>query len=403
VTASPADSPAAPPTKTPVVIDASAIPAQSGGVGTYVRELLRCLPDAGIDSTALTQRGDLRSWAGATRSMALVPTHRPSRLVWEQFLLARAIRNSRDLFPNGELPRVLHSPHYTMPTLLDPSWKPARVVTIHDLTFFTRPADHRTAKRLLFTKAIERAAKHADALIAVSQTTADVLNALIKVRVPVFVIPHGIDHDRFHMSTHDVTDSNDRMALAELEVPERFFLHLGTLEPRKNIEGLLRAYELFLKNRPVDPPALVLAGSAWPGVWERLQPLAADIEQAHSGSRVVRLGEVSDVAVAPLYRRSLAVAYPSFEEGFGLPALEAMACGATVVSSRASVMHEIAGDSIIAVDAHDNSSIAQGLVLAADERESGELARVQLGTECAARYRWSECARLHADVYRSVS
>jgi glycosyltransferase involved in cell wall biosynthesis len=403
VTGSPAGWPVDLATRISVMIDASAIPAQSGGVGTYVRELLRCLPAAGVDPTALTQRGDRRSWAGATCSIALVPRPRLFRLVWEQSLLTRAVRNSRSLFPNGELPSVLHSPHYTMPMLFDRSWKPSRVVTIHDLTFFTRPAEHRAAKRLLFTNAIERAAKHADALIAVSQTTADVLNSLIQVRVPVHVIPHGIDHDRFRMSTDDVTDANDRIAVAEFGVPERFFLHLGTIEPRKNIQGLLRAYERFLRARPVDPPALVLAGSSWPGVWERLQPLAAAIEKEHSGSLVVRLGEVPDVVVAPLYRRSLAVAYPSFEEGFGLPALEALACGATVVTSRASVMHEIAGESIIAVDAHDDSSIARGLALAADEHENGDVRRAQLATKCAAKYRWSECARMHADVYRSVS
>jgi glycosyltransferase involved in cell wall biosynthesis len=392
------------PKKLPVLLDVSAIPPESGGVGTYVRELLRCLPDAGIDPSALTQHGELRNWIGATRSIALVPARRPTRLAWEQFRLTRMVRNSRNLFPNGELPSVLHSPHYTMPMLLDRTWKPSRVVTIHDLTFFTRPADHRTPKRLLFRNAIERAARNADALVAVSQTTADVLNSLIKVRVPVHVIPHGIDHDRFCMSTDNVTTERDRDLLGELGVPERFVLHLGTIEPRKNILGLLRAYELFLKDRPVDPPALVLAGSSWPGAWERLQTLASDIERDHPGSRILRLGAVPDAAVAPLYRRSLAVAYPSFEEGFGLPTLEALACGATVVTSRESVMHDIAGDAIVAVDAHDESAIARGLILAIDEREQSEDSRrTQLGTELAAKYRWSDCARMHADVYRAVS
>jgi glycosyltransferase involved in cell wall biosynthesis len=393
-----------PPTALPVLLDASAIPPQSGGVGTYVRELLRCLPGADIDATVLVQKGDTRPWFGATRSIPVVPQRRPSRLVWEQLLLTGAVRNSAHLFANGELPCVLHSPHYTMPTRLDRRWRPARVVTIHDLTFFTRPTDHTAAKRFLFRNAIERAAKHADALIAVSQRTADVMAGVTKVRVPVHVIGHGIDHQRFHMPTDESANRHERAALTAAGVPERYFLHLGTIEPRKNVLGLLRAYECLLKAQPSDPPALVLAGSSWTGVWESLQPLAAEIQREWPGSQIVRLGEVADEIVAPLYRHSLAVAYPSFEEGFGLPALEALACGASVVTSRESVMHEIAADSIIAVDAHDISAIARGLARALDERggHDSRARRTRLGVEVAGQYRWTECARLHADVYRSV-
>ncbi len=387
-----------------VLLDASAIPGQSGGAGTYVRELLRCLPGAGIDATILLQKGDTRPWFGAARSMPIVPHRRPVRLAWEQVLLTPSVRNSAHLFPNGELPRVLHSPHYTMPTRFARSWRPSRIVTIHDLTFFTRPADHTTAKRLLFRNAIERAAKHADALIAVSQRTADLLASTIKVRVPVHVIPHGIDHERFHTSTDELTDSADRDALDLAGVPERYLLHLGTIEPRKNVEGLLRAYEHLLRERPFDPPALVLAGSAWPGVWEGLQPLVAEIENRWRGSQIVRLGEVPDGTVAPLYRQSLAVAYPSFEEGFGLPALEALACGASVVTSRESVMHEIAADAVLAIDAHDSAAIARGLADAIERHGQPEsrALRSRQGVELAGKYRWTECARLHADVYRSV-
>jgi glycosyltransferase involved in cell wall biosynthesis len=387
---------------TNVLLDVSAIPPQRGGVGTYVHGLLRDLPAAGVDASVLTQVGDQRTWEGALRSLALVPASRPARLLWEQLLLTHAVQKA---IPAGELPPILHSPHYTMPTLVPKGWRPARIVTIHDLTFFTRPDDHSRSKRLLFANAIKRAAKHADALIAVSQSTADALHSLINVRVPVHVIPHGIDHDRFHTSTDDVLIAKDGELLSRAGVPERFILHLGTIEPRKNVHGLLRAYDQLLSERPNDPPALVLAGSAWTGVWERYEPLARDIEQRHRGSRIIRLGEVADSLVAPLYRRSLVVAYPSFEEGFGLPLVESLACGSTVVTSRGSVMHEIANDAIIDVDPNDPGSIAQGLLDALDEQEQADAShrRIQLGTDVAARYRWSECARLHAEAYRSVS
>jgi glycosyltransferase involved in cell wall biosynthesis len=386
---------------TRVLLDVSAIPPQRGGVGTYVHELLRELPDAGVEATVLTRKGDRRVWNGAHGMLRLVPNHRPTRLAWEKVLLTTSVRRA-----SVGLPSVMHSPHYTMPLLLDRKWRPARVVTIHDLTFFTRPGDHSSSKRVLFRHAIKQAVTRSDAVIAVSQTTADVLTSLLRVRVPVHVIPHGIDHGRFRTYTNELESVRERELLTQHGVEGNFILHLGTIEPRKNLEGLLRAYEALGQKSTAPQPTLVLAGSAWPGEWERLEPLAKRLGDMSSNSnqrvRIVRLGEVPDELVAPLYRAASVVAYPSFEEGFGLPILEALACGAPVVTSHGSVMEDIAGASIVTVDPNNFESIARGIHVALEEQADTRIDRTRRGLAVAKEYGWNRCAHEHAQVYRSL-
>lgn len=389
----------------PVVIDVSAIPVQPGGVGTYARELLRFLPDAGIAPLALARRNDPRTWEGAHRTLRLAPSPRPLRLVWEQLLLTSATGRVLD---DTDPPKVLHGLHYTMPRLIGRRWRPARVVTIHDLTFFTRPQDHSRSKRYLFRNAIGRAVRESDALIAVSQETADQLDRLFPKSPRLHVIPHGLDHGRFHPCTDDLLESSDSAVIASLGIPDSYLLHLGTIEPRKNVGGILSAYEQVLRRwtRTTNPPALVLVGGAWSGVWEDLMEMVTDIGSQYPQARIIRCGSVGDEAVAPLYRRATAVLYPSFEEGFGLPLLEALACGALVVTSRHTVMHAIAGDAAIAVDAYDPVSIADGIEVALDEfdgpRRDGLLDRSARGVGVAAPYHWSHTAQAHGDVYRSL-
>jgi glycosyltransferase involved in cell wall biosynthesis len=216
------------------------------------------------------------------------------------------------------------------------------------------------------------------------------------------VIPHGIDDQRFRMYTNEIEAAQEREMLAKFGVEGCFILHLGTIEPRKNVDSLLRAYESVCTDSSTPPPSLVLAGSAWPGEWERLEPLSRQITDRLSAARVLRLGEVPDALVAPLCRAASAVVYPSFEEGFGLPLLEALACGTPVVTSEGSVMEDIAGTAVIAVDPNDVSSIARGIHIALGEQPEQRTERTRHGQSVSAEYRWARCAEDHAKVYRSL-
>ena len=367
-----------------IAIDASAIPLRPGGAGRYVRELVAHLPAAGIDPLVITRRGPGEMWPGNAGILSIAPDQRPRRLLWEQIHLADAL---------DRRVRVLHSPHYTMPRNLSRK-NMASVVTIHDLTFFSRPKDHRLAKRHLFRLAIQRASRNADVLIAVSESTAEALIRLTHPLARIEVIAHGVDHDRFRPSTDVFAD---REIVEGLGIDRPFVVHVGTIEPRKNLANLLRAYEILCA-RMKDPPALVFAGSAWPGAWEAIEGLVAAIANAHPSARIVRLGLVDEDLLPALYRRASVVAYPSFEEGFGLPAIEALACGTPVVTSVGSVMEELAGEGVIAIDPHDPTSIADGIDCAI--RGDGPAIRDRI--RVAGRYRWETSAAAHADVYRSV-
>ncbi len=308
-----------------VVIDASAVHPTSGGAGTYLRALVAHLPGVGVAPIVIARRSDLTPWTGAERVLRVAPDSRVRRLIWEQTKLASIVDSSRN-----KQPIVLHSPHYTKPRRLPQGV--ASVVTIHDLTFFSRPLDHDASKRLIFRRAIRIASDQADALICVSTATENALRRFVAVRAGVVVAQHGVDLDRF-VPTWRLTESqraNDVQLLDRVGVEKPFVLHLGTIEPRKRVELLIEA----VSRLGDDNLQLVLAGQIWPS-FAKSFPVAKPFER--------RLGYVPDDVSEALLRAADAVVYPSAEEGFGLPVIEALACAAPVITTDGSAMHEAAG------------------------------------------------------------
>ena len=370
--------------KLSATLDVSAVPAQPAGAGRYTIEVAAALVASGrLDLTLLTRRSDQARWEamGAERSLAIVPDHRVGRLAYERWRMGRAVDRLGV--------SVHHAPHYTMPGAM----RTPAVVTIHDVTFFERPEVHESAKVRFFTQAIRRAATTAGALVCVSQRTADRLVRHVEVAVPVVVAPHGIDHARFVPT--EPTPGADAHHLEQLGLaPEaERIVSLGTLEPRKGISTLIAAFERLAADRP--DLELAIAGQRGWGTAE----IDAVVRSSAHGDRIRLLGYVPDEAVPALLRTAAVVAYPSIDEGFGLPALEALACGARLVTTAGSVMEEICGSAPWLCDPSDASSLAASLAVAIDADPAEVHRRRRLGVDEAGQFTWERSASLHLEAY----
>ena len=373
-----------------VSLDATAVPPRPAGAGRYVLDLAAALGRRDdLVLTLICRSGDERRWRfGSPHTLVLgrAPRQRPLRLAWEQVRFPEVL---------ARLPvDVHHGPHYTMP---ERATLP-RVVTVHDLSLVEHPGWHQPAKVRFFRRAIRMAAERADATIAVSAATAERLQTLFAPRGPVHVIPHGVDHARFHPLDPADADGGvlDRAALRRIGATQPYVAFVGTLEPRKDVPTLVRAFDRLAA--AVPGLTLVLAGGRGWGT----RAVEAAVKTAIHGGRVRLAGYVSEEQKAALLRGAAAVAYPSLEEGFGLPALEALACGAPLVTTRGSAMEEVTGDAALLIPPGDAGALAEALEAAVSGGPEVERRRAR-GLEAAAGYTWEASAEAHTAVYRSVT
>jgi glycosyltransferase involved in cell wall biosynthesis len=366
-----------------LLLDVSAVPGRPAGAGVYTCRLAAALDRLGeCELHLLARRGDADRWHGFAPGAtvhALVPAARPARLVWEQGRApALAARLGID---------VWHGPHYTVPLRL----RVPAVTTIHDLTFFEHPEWHERAKVVFFRKMIPASVARAAAIVAVSGATAEAVREALEPAAPVLTIAHGVDHQRFRPGP--AGDPADLAVLDPLGIRPPYVGFVGTIEPRKAVPTLVEAFARLAADQP--GLRLVLAGADGWGTEEARAAVAA----SGVATRVVRIRWVPDEALPALLRQAAAVAYVSHEEGFGLPALEALACGAPLVTSAESPMAEIAGPAALLVPPGNAGALAWALNRVLTDTELAERLR-QEGPKSAAPYTWEASARLHLDAYR---
>ncbi|MCU1598733.1 MAG: glycosyltransferase family 1 protein [Glaciihabitans sp.] len=369
-----------------VLLDATAIPAEVGGVGRYVEELLARYDSDGrivvVAQAASVER--LKSIAPGVTVVAAPAriSSRPLRMLWEQFALPRLAKRLGAT--------LIHSPHYTMPVF---AGLPV-VVTLHDATFFSDPEVHSRGKRVFFRAWTRYSLKHAAAIIVPSAATRDELARYLPGSTArVVVIHHGVDLDQFHVPT-----PAERGAAAELVGAAHWIAFLGTLEPRKNVGSLVRAFgdlgdEVFERFPDLR---LVLAGAKG---WDT--SLASAIADSPRADRIVQAGYVPREALTGILGGSVLVCYPSLGEGFGLPVLEAMACGASVLTTRRLALPEVGGDAARYSEPDEKSLAAAITALALDENERRTLP--VLARERAETFSWNATADAHAEVFASVA
>jgi glycosyltransferase involved in cell wall biosynthesis len=286
---------------------------------------------------------------------------------------------------------LYHSPDFVLPPVGDiPT-----VLTVHDLSFLRMPQFFVPAFRTYLETAVSRAVRRADHILADSESTRRDLAELLEAPAgKVSVLYPGVE-ERFRAV-------EDREALAHVRdrygLPERFVLGVGTLQPRKNFEGLVAAFgHLLGVEHSLAGVGLVIAGGkGW--LAEDLTALAA---RYGVGDRVVTVGFVNDHDLPALYTLAAVFAFPSWYEGFGLPVLEAMACGTPVVSADNSSLPEVVGDAGLLVDAASTEELAHALgVLLLDEKRRTQL--IEAGHRQASRFTWRHAAQQLVEIYSNT-
>jgi glycosyltransferase involved in cell wall biosynthesis len=369
-----------------VLVDATAVPADRGALGRYVDGLIAALHRADADLAVACQRSDEERYAKLAPKARVVagPTaiaHRPARLAWEQTglpFIAQQVGAD-----------VIHAPYYSIP--LRPGIPV--VVTIHDVTYFAEPEVHNPVKATYIKAATRTAVRRAARLIVPSKATRDEMVRLLAADpTRIDVAYHGVDHEIFHPPSEDERRRvSDRLGLHG----HPYIAFLGALEPRKNVPNLIRGWVRAVSGLK-DVPALVLAGS---GGWDdEVDAALADVpHQLH----VLRPGYLRWSSLPGFFGGALVVALPSRGEGFGLPVLEAMSCGSTVLTTHRSSLPEVGGDAV-AYTEPDPESIGTAMSTLIGDADR----RRRLADAAAARageFTWTASAEAHLASYQRAA
>jgi len=369
-----------------VCVDIQSVLAQRAGVGRYTRSLVQHLAaEPAIAELALfyfdfRRRGLPFDPAGARpRAVRWLPG-RAASFLW------KTVNWPPFQWFAGEAD-VYHFPNFVLPPLRGGK----AVVTIHDMSFLRYPAFAEARNRRYLTARIADTARRADAIITDSRFSAGEITALLKAD-PARVHP-------IHLGIADSFRPPDAAAAAaarrRLGIARPYLLTVGTVEPRKNLPFLA---DVFERLEGVYRGALVVAGTAG---WH-VEPILRRMRESPRAADIRYISYVADADLPSLYAGADLFLCASFYEGFGFPPLEAMACGAPVVSSCGGALREVLGDGARLIEGFDADGWA-GTVARLLADEPGRRALAAAGRRRAARYSWAETARRTADVYRQVT
>jgi glycosyltransferase involved in cell wall biosynthesis len=377
------------------VVDATAAERQRAGVGRFARGLLAGLAEVDtVNDYYLVTTG--RKRLGLVPSS--LPTHhhwirlpvpeRIARIAWHRLRIAPPptwlVRNASLFF----------TPDFALP----PSGHVPSILTVHDLSFLTHPECADEGLRRYLATEVPRSIDAASAVVAVSQTTADALHVLLGVEpARVAIVPNGVDPQFCPMpAARDDAEPSLPFGLAP-----GYLLTVGTLEPRKNHLRLLQAFAKLTRRvyrQPGSGPILVIAGRlGW-----KFEPIFREIARLNLGASVRFLTNIDDDDLLSLYRHARAFVFPSLYEGFGIPPLEAMACGIPVAASTAGALSEVLGSAALffnPLDVDEMSTVMEQILIDDQARQNLR----ELGLVRARTYTWTKSAASALHLFERVA
>ena len=355
------------------------------GIGTYLRNILIELSrlDRETEYIVLCRPDDVESGDVLGRNFRMVPETAPPYSIAEQFRIPLSLARERV--------KLVHEPHYVLPPLV----RCRSVVTIHDCIHLMFPQYLPSKLAHVYAKGAMWAAAHkADRILTVSEASKhDILRFFDVPAEKVAVIYNAID-ERFLAPANA-----ERMELVRqrYQLDHPFVLYVGNIKPHKNIERLIDAFGRARSECPDDLKLVIIGDeiSKYPGLRQSVHK--------HKLDKHVRfLGFQPTETLAAFYRLARAFVFPSLYEGFGLPPLEAMACGSPVVTSNVSSLPEVAGGAALLVDPYDADAIAHGIVQAVtDETLRGDL--IKRGLDRARSFSWPQSVRKIHEIYMQVA
>ncbi len=283
---------------------------------------------------------------------------------------------------------LFHGTNYEVPL-----WqRRPNVLTIHDLSLLLHPEYHEPRLVLRSRRRLPLMIRSAAKIIAVSESMKREMSQHLKIRPERIAVTPEAPRENFRP-----LPSSETLAIRQrLGIEADFILAVGTIEPRKNLITLVRAFDQIVRTTALRPQLVIAGGEGW-----LMDELYAFVAKSRSAERVRFIGYTRDDDLRALYSSSRISVYPSLYEGFGLPPLEAMACGAPVIASRIPAIEETVGNAAVLIDPTNVEELASMIIqLWNDERRRAQLS--EAGLRHAAEFTWQRTARLTLEVYREV-
>jgi glycosyltransferase involved in cell wall biosynthesis len=347
-----------------VAVDGYGLARPRAGVAVYTKEILHAMA---VDRPDCRMTVFLPDGVKAPETNSAI-AYRPlpgARLIGRHVQWPRRVRALK--------PDALFGPAGVLP--LRDAGCPT-VITVHDLAIYRNPAWFPARQPLSTGWIVPRSMKRADMIVAVSQNTAKDVQAIFDVPASrIAVVPEGVSSAFHPLGAEDLAD-----ARARLKLPERFILFVSTIEPRKNLTTLLEAWAM-MRDRP---DLVVVGGWGW-----RFEPIRAQMERL--GPTLHHIDGLDPADLPAVYNLALALAHPAWYEGFGLPPLEAMACGTPTLVSDRSSLPEVAGDAALIVPADSAEAWRRALEMVTGDTELAADMR-RRGIVRAAEFSWGRSA-----------
>lgn len=270
-----------------------------------------------------------------------------------------------------------------------------KVVTVHDLAFREYPETIRKRTLMMLKSSLKRSIRRADAILVVSEFTKKELLKYYNVpEEKIHIVSCGIDTDKFY----PIEDKKQIDKVKEkYGISEEYFLYLGTLEPRKNIEGILESYSI-LKDRMKEPiPKMVIAG----GKGWMFDSIFAKVQEMDISEDVIFTGYVDEQDKVELLNGAIAFCFPSLYEGFGMPPMEAMACGTAVITSNGSSLSEVTGEAAVQVEPTDYQQLSEAMEQVWKDEEY-RIKLQQKGFEQVKKYSWKNAVDALHEVFENL-